>query len=75
LRRPRVSVVMARSGGQPGLSTEVIRGILPFSGGAEDWRGGNLGEEERVEKMGLHVVLGFKGESGPAGSCVAAAKP
>lgn len=25
-----MSVVMARSGGQPGLSTEEIRGILPW---------------------------------------------
>lgn len=30
LTRPRMSVVRARSGGQPGLSTAVVRGILRF---------------------------------------------
>jgi hypothetical protein len=48
-----MSVVMARSGGQPGLSTEVIRGMLPVSGGGEERRqfgGGDEGERRRASR-------------------------
>jgi hypothetical protein len=38
LTRPRMSVVRARSGGQPGLSTMVVRGILRFG-----WSAGRKG--------------------------------
>jgi hypothetical protein len=41
-----MSVVRARSGGQPGLSNTVVRGILHLRLAAARRRVGNLGEEE-----------------------------
>jgi hypothetical protein len=48
LTRPRISVVRARSGGQPGLSTTVVRGIL--SSASLRLAGG---VEKRVGEQGL----------------------
>jgi hypothetical protein len=52
LTRPRISVVRARNGGQPGLSTAVVRGILRF--GWEEWHGS--GREREVGGICLVFV-------------------
>jgi hypothetical protein len=62
LTRPRMSVVRARSGGQPGLSTAVVRGILRFgkgtgAGGKGGRRGGKAREREVREVGGRRLVF------------------